>query len=243
MEINQEEYDEKELTKPCIYDMIKKPEQILYDSLNILMFSKNPIVIQKLLTKINIYNSISHLYGDILEFGVYKGATLALWLQLKKLYEPNSNTKIIGFDFFNSNDTLNSLNGDNKILMNQVLSRANENELDMINIQQKCDSIIDNSTILIKGDATKTSKEFNDRNPGARIKLLYLDMDVAEPTYNVLNNLWDKIVVGGKIVFDEYGFHKWDESNGADNFFKKIPGKYTLTCTNVCGPTLIATKI
>ena len=226
-----------------IYDMVKKPDQILYDSLNILMFSKNPIVIQKLLTKINIYSSIKDMYGDILEFGVYKGATLALWCQLKKLYEPNSNTKIIGFDFFNSDDTLKSLSGDNKILMNQVLSRANEYDLDMNNIKEKCDSIIDNSIILIKGDASKTSKEFNYKNPGARIKLLYLDMDVAEPTYNVLNNLWDKIVVGGKVVFDEYGFHKWDESTGADNFFKKIPGKYTLSCTNVCGPTLIATKI
>jgi hypothetical protein len=226
-----------------IYDMVKKPDQILYDSLNILMFSKNPLVIQKLLTKINIYNSIKDLYGDILEFGVYKGATLALWCQLKKLYEPNSNTKIIGFDFFNSDDTLKSLNGENKILMNQVLSRANKSELDMNNIKEKCDFIIDNSIILIKGDASKTSKEFNDKNPGARIKLLYLDMDVAEPTYNVLNNLWDKIVVGGKVVFDEYGFHKWDESTGADKFLKKIPGKYTLSCTNVCGPTLIATKI
>lgn len=226
-----------------IYDMIKKPDQILYDSLNILSFSTNPIVLQKFLTKVNIYNSISHLCGDIFEFGVYKGATLALWLQLKKLHEPHSNTKIVGFDFFNCSDTLNSLNGDNKILMTQVLSRATENDLDMNTIQQKCDSILDDSTILIKGDASKTSKDFIDKNPGARIKLLYLDMDVAEPTFNVLNNLWDKVVIGGKIVFDEYGFHKWDESNGADLFFKGKQGKYRLETTGVRGPTLIATKI
>jgi hypothetical protein len=42
------------------------------------------------------------------------------------MYEPNSQTNIIGFDFFNCDDTLISLNGNltNKLLMEQVLSRA-----------------------------------------------------------------------------------------------------------------------
>jgi hypothetical protein len=68
-------------------------------------------------------------------------------------------------------------------------------------------------------------------------------MDIGEPTYNVLCNLWNKIVIGGKIIFDEYGIHKWDESNGADKFLKTIKNKYNLECTNVIAPTLIITKI
>jgi hypothetical protein len=228
-----------------IYHMIPKPNQNLYDAFNTLMFNNNSFILHKFITKINIYNSVKNLYGDILEFGVFKGASLALWLQLKKLYEPNSSTKIIGFDFFNSANTIDSLNdNNNKVLMNQVLSRANDsNDLDIVNIQNKCNNILENSTILIKGDASITSKEFNNKNPGARIKILYLDMDVAEPTYDALKNLWDKIVIGGQIVLDEYGHHTWDESNGADKFLKEIPGKYKLTCTNVLAPTLIITKI
>ena len=38
--------------------------------------------------------------------------------------------------------------------------------------------------LLIKGNACITSKEFHDTNPGDRIKLMYLDMDLAEPTFN-----------------------------------------------------------
>ena len=68
-------------------------------------------------------------------------------------------------------------------------------------------------------------------------------MDVAEPTYNVLKNLWEKVTIGGQIILDEYGHHKWDESNGADNFLKEIQGKYKLTNTNVLAPTLIITKL
>uniref|UniRef100_A0A6C0DSN6 Macrocin O-methyltransferase n=1 Tax=viral metagenome TaxID=1070528 RepID=A0A6C0DSN6_9ZZZZ len=228
-----------------IYSLIKLPEQSLYDAFNTLMFDNNNMVIQKLITKISIYNNVKHLYGDILEFGVFKGASLALWLQLKKMYEPNSSTKIIGFDFFNCADTLSSLNDNsqNEILMKQVLSRVNSNDLDINNIKKKCDNILENSTILIKGDASLTSKEFSVNSPGSRIKLLYLDVDVAEPTYNIMHNLWDKLVIGGQMVLDEYGHHKWDESNGADKFLKEINGKYSLTCTNVIAPTLIVTKL
>jgi len=227
-----------------IYSYIDQPNQTLYDAFNTLMFDNNDMVIQKLFTKINIYNNSKHLYGDILEFGVFKGASLALWLQLKKIYEPNSSTKIIGFDFFNSSDTMNSLTDNKNItLMNQVLTRVDSNDLDINIILKKCDAILKNSTILIKGDASLTSKEFNDNNPGARIKILYLDMDVGEPTYNVLCNLWNKVITGGQIILDEYGHHKWDESNGVDKFLKEIPNQYSLICSNVKAPTLIIIKI
>jgi hypothetical protein len=61
-----------------IYSLIEPPEQSLYNAFNTLMFDNNNMVIQKLITKIAIYNNVKHLYGDILEFGVFKGASLAL---------------------------------------------------------------------------------------------------------------------------------------------------------------------
>ena len=51
----------------------KQTEQIIYDSYNNLVFSDDTKVIQKMITKINLYNQIKHLNGDILEFGVFKG--------------------------------------------------------------------------------------------------------------------------------------------------------------------------
>jgi hypothetical protein len=56
----------------------KKPSQNLYDAFNTLIFDNNNLVIQKLITKIDIYNNVKNLYGDIMEFGVFKGASLAL---------------------------------------------------------------------------------------------------------------------------------------------------------------------
>ena len=39
-----------------------------------------------------------------------------------------------------------------------------------------------------------------------------MDLDLGEPTYNVLKILWKKVVKNGFVVFDEYAYHKWDES-------------------------------
>jgi hypothetical protein len=52
-----------------------------------------------------------------------------------------------------------------------------------------------------------------------------MDIDVGEPTYEILKILWKKVVKNGIVVFDEYGYNNWDESNGVDKFLKEI-GKY-----------------
>jgi len=48
--------------------------------------------------------------------------------------------------------------------------------------------------------------------------ICHYDLDLNEPVYNSLKNLWDRILPGGYIIFDEYEYHKFDESNGVDSF-------------------------
>ena len=218
--------------------------QHVYDSFNTLMFSNDTRVMQKMFTKIRLYNEIKHLNGDILEFGVFKGASLALWLQLIKRYETNALTSVIGFDFFDKDLTLNNLENENKKSMSSILDRATDvNELKMEVIFDKCNNIFPNKIKLIKGDACETSASLRQNYPGLRAKLMYLDMDVDKPTFEVLTNLWDIVVLDGIIVLDEYGIHVWDESNGVDRFLKTIKGKYVLENTGVMAPTLIIKKI
>lgn len=218
--------------------------QKIYDSFNTLVFSNDTRVIQKMIIKNNLYNQIKHLNGDILEFGVFKGASIALWLQLIKLHEYNSLTSVIGFDFFNKKNVLDSLDNENKNLMESIIDRDNDNgNLEIDVIYNKCEKILPNRLKLVEGDACTTCKFFKDKNPGLRIKLLYLDMDVDKPTFIVLKILWDIIVINGIVILDEYGFHNWDESNGVDRFLKTVKGKYKLKNTNISSPTLVIEKI
>ena len=228
----------------CFHNNRAKTPQAIYDSFNNLVFSNDTRVIQKMILKTKIYLEVKDLNGDILEFGVFKGASLALWLQLLKLYEYNGLTNVIGFDFFDKDETVKDLDKQNKDMMNQVLSRSkDESDLSIETIKKKCDIVLKNRVQLIKGDACKTSGTFCKENPGLKIKLLYLDMDVDKPTYLTLNNLWEKVTINGLIVLDEYGCHKWDESIGVDRFLKSVKGKYSLENTNVQSPTLIIRKL
>lgn len=226
-----------------IYNNSNVTPDLIYNSYNTLLFSNDFRVFSKMTKRIELYLKIFNLPGDILEFGVFKGAGMALWLKLKNMYEPNSNTKIIGFDIFSENITIDNLTGNNKILMQSVLSRVDKNDLNIETINSKLKEISDSDNfLLIKGDASYTSKEFTEKNVGARIKLLYMDMDLDKPTFDTLMNLWDNIVVNGIIVLDEYGYHCWDESRGVDRFLKTIRGKYTLTNTLIGSPTVYITK-
>ena len=62
--------------------------------------------------------------------------------------------------------------------------------------------------------------EYISNKPGLKISLLYLDLGLAQPTYDVLEAAWDRVSKGGIVVFDEYAFHHWSESQGVDKFFK-----------------------
>lgn len=229
-----------------VYNNRPKTEQKIYDSFNELVFSNDTRVIQKMIMKINFYNHVKDLFGDIFEFGVFKGASLALWIQLIKLNEYNGLTSVVGFDFFNKDNVLNSLEEENKELMRTIIERAeNDNDLSVEVIMRKCNNILPNRLKLIPGDASITSLEFKKKYPGARIKLLYLDMDLDKPTYDTLKNLWHKVVVNGMVILDEYGFHSWDESNGVDRFLKTLTldKDYKLIKTGVEGPTLVIKKL
>ena len=225
------------------YNNVRASPQGVYDSYNNLIFSADHRVFNKMAKKIELYLQVKDLPGDILEFGVFKGAGLGLFLNLKAMYEPNSLMKVIGFDFFNPGTLLESLDGLNKTMMETVVSRVSEKDISLESVRQSLSKFNEESYLLVQGDAVITSKEFSDKNPGARIKLLYMDIDVGEPTYQILSTLWKKVVKNGLIVFDEYAYHKWDESDGVDKFLKEIKGEYEFVDTKIYSPTAYIRKL
>jgi hypothetical protein len=225
-----------------IYNSVKETPQSVYDSYNSLMFSGDGRVFNKMMKRAELYMEVKDLAGDILEFGVFKGAGLALFLNLKMMYEPNSLMKVIGFDYFNSESLTSSLDGLNKTMMSAVLNRAQTDELSVESVKKRLSNFKEDTYKLIEGEAVASAIQFKMENPGARIKLLYMDLDLGEPTYKILKVLWNKVVKNGIIVFDEYGYHKWDESDGVDKFLKEIEGQYTFVDTKIGSPTAYIVK-
>jgi len=219
--------------------------QSIYDSFNSLIFSDDTRVFNKMTKRIELYLSIRDLQGDIVEFGVFKGSGIALFLKLKELYEPHSLTKVIGFDYFNPTLLLESLTNDedSKNFMNTVVNRCDHNELSVSSVNSRLSIFKSYNYNLIEGESVQQCKLYYKKNIGARIKLLYMDLDLGEPTYHILKEIWSRVVVNGIIVLDEYGFDKCDESNGVDRFLKEIKGEYAVFNTFVTNPTLYIKKL
>lgn len=228
-----------------IYNNIKETSQSIYDAYNNLVFNEDKRVFQKMTKKIELYLDVKDkgIFGDIVEFGVFKGGGVALWLKLRELYEPHSLTKVIGFDFFEPKETVDSLADENKELMTNVLNRVSSDDLLLESVKSRLTVFNEENYILIKGNAVEKSKDYYTKNKGAKIKLLYMDLDVGEPTYQILKELWSKLSIGGIVICDEYGFHGWDETIGVDKFLNELDkNTYELENTNIISPTLIIRK-
>lgn len=228
-----------------VYNNNEVSPQNIYDSFNSFIFSNEYKIIGKLFYKLHFYKLTQHLPGDIVEIGVFKGSGIATWLKILKVFCPNTNKKVIGFDFFSSEDveifTKNKNAGD-KLLT--IINRVDKDALSLSSVKNNIISAgIDSSKfMLIKGDIKNTTKEFVDNNPGFRISILYLDADLCDPSYYSLLYLWDRIVPGGYIVFDEYDYHVFNESTGVEKFLKEKKLEYTIETTNFLQPCAFMIK-
>lgn len=199
--------------------------QKIYDAFNDLIFSNDIKVLAKFVAKTELLEMTKDVPGDIVECGVFKGSGIVSWLKIKKILQPNTFKKVIGFDFFETQALLESMNGDDREKMNDLFSSRDffhkKNFDGYLN-----DLILDigftNSEFeLVTGDIRTTSFDFCRERSGFKISILYLDLDIAEPTYLALQAFWDRLSSGGIVVFDEYAYHQWSESQGADRFFEE----------------------
>lgn len=214
--------------------------QNIYDNFNGFMFSKDRNVFNKLTMRIKFYEMCRFLMGDIVECGVFKGSGMMTWLKLLDLYEPHSIKKVIGFDYFNPSFVDDLKSPADKQAMGDVFQRVANLSIDELTVQGVTDRINNagfstSKYELIDGDIGKTAVSYKQKRPGARISILYLDMDLYEPTKNALDELWDLVVPGGIVVFDEYGYHAWTESAAADEFCSSKNQR--LIPTGVAAPT------
>jgi hypothetical protein len=194
-----------------------------YDAYNKFIFSRERNIFFKMVKRVELFLMIKDLAGDILECGVFKGSGMAVWAKLLDMYSPHSIRKVIGFDMFDPSFVEDLENPQEQETMRQVFSRCPDANvsLDDVTGRLRDAAVPAHRFALVPGDISTTAPRFLSENPGMRIALLYLDMDLEKPTYDALVVFWDRIVKGGIIVFDEYGYNAWTESNAVDRFISE----------------------
>ncbi len=154
-----------------------------------------------------------------MELGVFKGGSLIQWATFRELLENENSREITGFDVFGEFPKVETVENDRKFVQNwneafhgEFLS---DGEL-MKSLRLKEMGNIE----LIKGDIMQTLPAYLEKNGQLRIALLHIDTDVYEPCRLGLELLYDRVVPGGLIVFDDYGTVE-GETRAVDEFFER----------------------
>jgi O-methyltransferase len=161
------------------------------------------------------------LSGDFVECGVWKGGNIIL---LKKLiHKFNFKKKIYGYDTFEGMAEPSScdVNYNNKSAK-KMFDEHKEKKIGfaMCSLEEVRKNIIKNTNVdnilLIKGKVETTLKI--KKNLPKKISILRLDTDFYESTKIELEILFPKLVKGGVLIIDDYGFWKGSKK-AVDEYF------------------------
>jgi hypothetical protein len=149
-----------------------------------------------------IYELIKEKDGAIVECGVGHGNSLAVFGMLSK--NEGKDRKVFGFDTFSGFPYFDDSADKNK-----------RYEFKDVSLQKVKDRV-GPRPVLIKGTFEETLPHFEEG-----ISLLFIDADLYQSYMTVLNNLYEKVVPGGIIAFDDYGVESWPGATRAvEEFFK-----------------------
>jgi hypothetical protein len=171
----------------------------------------------KMLTHYELYKMIINLPGDIVEFGVFKGASLIKWATFRELFENSESRKVIGFDIFGKFPKTNF--EDDIQLRHKFMKEAGEMGISIEDLYQVLEYKGLKNIDLIEGDILETAPKYIEDNSNLKISLLHIDVDIYEPSKVILETMYDSVVEGGLIVLDDYGTFP-GETKAVDDFFR-----------------------
>ncbi len=186
------------------------------------------IFLKRFLAHYEFFRMTVDLPGDIVELGVYRGASLMSWANFLEIRNMGDRQKqVFGFDNFAGFTSFDEKDGKSDTNVEKELSGFDASVFeeilkDAISIYDKDRFIPYKPRVrLIKGNIEKTVPRFVKENPGLRISLLHFDCDLYQPTKVALEAFWPLVVPDGAVLFDEYGIRPWEgESNAVDEYFK-----------------------
>jgi hypothetical protein len=159
------------------------------------------------------------LEGDVVEFGVYRGASLLSTALLLKAY--GSSARVYGFDSFSGFPPPNP--NDDKRKFAELFERGeiDEGHYRRVQFKVECEGlwprehVFDNTSLdfvrrkielfeldnveLVTGDITQNLHKL----PGRILATLY-DCDLYAPYAETLPAVWERTAAGGLLYFDEY---------------------------------------
>lgn len=190
--------------------------------------------LRKMLAHYELFKMAVNVPGEIMEFGILKGCSLARFAGFRELFGQNSEKKIIGFDSFGkfpetdyepdkkSRERHIAICGEESISKDQLVEVLKHKG-------------VNNNIDLVEGDITKTLPGYLKENPRLTISLVNLDVDIYEPSKVILECVYPRVSKGGVLILDDYG--SWEgETKAVNDYFKERSEKirYLPFCKSPC---------
>jgi hypothetical protein len=182
--------------------------------------------IKRFLAHYELFRKTVNLPGDIVELGVYRGLSLLSWANFLEARNIGDRTKKVwGFDNFTGLGEFSPEDGPEYPNVQKVPGGFNPAQY--FEQLQEAIKIFDNDRFvpwksrveLIIGNVEETVPRFIEENPGIRISLLHIDVDLYKPSIVGLKYLFPRVVRGGVVAFDDYASLEFGgESAAVDEF-------------------------
>jgi hypothetical protein len=169
--------------------------------------------LKRFLAMYEIFKLILPVKGSIVECGVFKGFGVMSWAKLSTILEPENLTRrVYGFDTFSGFPHISN-EDDNAIMKHEqgeFVTDSYEELLELISEYDR-DRFLGHieKVRLVKGDVVESIPRFISDNQHLLVSLLFLDMDLFEPTKIALDYFLPRMPKGAVLAFDELDNPMW----------------------------------
>ncbi|WP_341279863.1 TylF/MycF/NovP-related O-methyltransferase [Paenibacillus sp. FSL H8-0537] len=203
----------------------KFDEQSMYDYETYFHLTLQPDRLAKFLVHYEAYKMVQDVPGAIVECGVFKGTSFTRFAMMRELLGNSFSSKLIAFDVF-SDEFPNTSYEEDQAQREHWINTAGASSISTDQLSQIFNEKGIKNYELIAGNVLDTVPDYIQKNGGLKISLLNIDIDFVEPTYCVLEHMYDRVMKGGVILLDNYGgegtsglsYH--GDTRGVDDFFK-----------------------
>jgi hypothetical protein len=166
-----------------------------------------------------LFKLVLPVKGSIVECGVFRGFSFATFAQLSAALEPNNLTRrIYGFDTFEGFVSVSPADAPER-----TGARTGDLHSDSYDELRRLIEIYDDDRFLghipkahlIKGDVLETIPRFIEEHPHLVVSLMFLDMDLYEPTAMALEKFVPRMPKGSVLAFDELDNPIWPGETSA----------------------------
>ena len=169
--------------------------------------------LKRFLALYEIFKLAMPVKGSVVECGVFRGFGVMSWAKLSAMLEPENLTRrIYGFDSFEGFPSTSGAD-DNPIAQPEAgaLCADSYDELQELIIEYDVDRFLGHipKVHLVKGDVLKTIPAFVAEHRHLVVSLLFMDVDLFEPTKVALEHFVPRMPRGAVLAFDELDNPMW----------------------------------